>query len=169
MPFFCKFATNWFLGVGVFVVALFGIFGNVATILALRRKKRSCFSCCISFQRKDSDISDNQSSIHRNNSFKSSINLNSSSIINMNDCFYKLLVGLAVVDVILISYIMVEISIIGVFMDEQPQWFKVRNFRLIILSQSIHLYKYLKMKWICRLLKLIFIISDRISIFDTSI
>ena len=32
----------------------------------------------------------------------------------MNDCFYKLLVGLAVIDVILISYIMVEISIIGV-------------------------------------------------------
>ena len=51
----------------------------------------------------------------------------------MNDCFYKLLVGLAVVDVILISYIMVEISIIGVFMDEEPQWFKVRSSTLNIV------------------------------------
>ena len=124
MSYFTNKKQIHFAGIGVFLVALFGIFGNVATILALRRKKRSCVPCCITFSRNGSDISDNPS-IHRNSSFKSSINMNSSSIINMNDCFYKLLVGLAVIDVILISYIMVEISIIGVFMDEQPQWFKV--------------------------------------------
>ena len=107
----------------MFIVGLFGIAGNIATILALRRKKGPCFTWCCSFSYFDSD-SDNRS-MQENNSFKSTINPNANSIINMNDCFYKLLIGLAVIDVILILYLMGEISIIGVFITEKPKWFKV--------------------------------------------
>jgi hypothetical protein len=73
-----------------------------------------------------SDFGENRSIQDNNSLFKNSINPNSSSIINMNDCFYKLLIGLAAIDVVLILYLMGEISIIGVFMGNiQPGWFKV--------------------------------------------
>ena len=106
-------------------MGLFGIIGNIATILALRRKKQPCTTCW-NFRYDRSDVGENRSTQDINSLFKNSINPNSNSIINMNDCFYKLLIGLAAIDVVLILYLMGEISIIGVFMGNiQPRWFKV--------------------------------------------
>ena len=113
------------LGIGVFVVGIFGIAGNIATILALRRKRRPCITCsCFAFCC-EKDVGENRSN-QDNSSLRNSVNLNSSSIINMNDCFYKLLIGLAVIDCVLIIYLMGEISIIGVFITGEPIWFKVK-------------------------------------------
>ena len=113
------------LGIGVFVVGLFGIAGNIATILALRRKRRPCITCsCFAFCG-EKDVGENRSN-QDNSSLRNSVNPNSSSIINMNDCFYKLLIGLAVIDCVLIIYLMGEISIIGVFITGEPIWFKVK-------------------------------------------
>ena len=113
------------LGIGVFVVGIFGIAGNIATILALRRKRRPCITCsCFAFCG-EKDVGENRSN-QDNSSLRNSVNLNSSSIINMNDCFYKLLIGLAVIDCVLIIYLMGEISIIGVFITGEPIWFKVK-------------------------------------------
>ena len=113
------------LGIGVFVVGIFGIAGNIATILALRRKRRPCITCsCFAFCG-EKDVGENRSN-QDNSSLRNSVNPSSSSIINMNDCFYKLLIGLAVIDCILIIYLMGEISIIGVFITGEPIWFKVK-------------------------------------------
>ena len=112
------------LGIGVFVVGTFGIAGNIATILALRRKRRPCITCrCFAFCG-EKDVGENRSN-QDNSSLRNCVNPNSSSIINMNDCFYKLLIGLAVIDCVLIVYLMGEISIIGVFITGEPLWFKV--------------------------------------------
>ena len=106
------------------MVGIFGIAGNIATILALRRKKRPCITCgCFAFCG-EKDVGENRSN-QDNSSLRNSVNPNSSSIINMNDCFYKLLIGLAVIDCVLIVYLMGEISIIGVFITGEPLWFKV--------------------------------------------
>ena len=114
-----------YLGVGVLIVGLFGIIGNIATIIVLRQKKRPCTTCW-NFRSDRSDFGENRSMQDNNRLFKNRANPNSSSIINMNDCFYKLLIGLAVIDVILILHFMAEISIIGVFMGNiQPRWYKV--------------------------------------------
>ena len=119
------FFNIFILGIGVFVVGIFGIAGNIATILALRRKKRPCITCgCFAFCG-EKDVGENRSN-QDNSSLRNSVNPNSSSIINMNDCFYKLLIGLAVIDCVLIIYLMGEISIIGVFITGEPIWFKVK-------------------------------------------
>ena len=42
-----------------------------------------------------------------------------------NRNFHRLLAGLAVVDTLLILDIMLEMSVIGVFLDSEPDWYKL--------------------------------------------
>ena len=114
------------IGFGVFVVGIFGIAGNIATMLIIGRKNNSCSFCCHLKFNACCDLH-RRSRNQENETFTRGGNTsgNANNYINMNDCFYKLLIYLAVIDAALILNIVVEVSVVGIFMKETPMWYKV--------------------------------------------